>query len=73
MTTIQLTRGQILEVMALLADAADTAYDADDIQICNNYERIHKQFDALNEVIAKRASERQLATLVLAEFTNDDI
>lgn len=73
MQTITLTRGQILDICALLADAADTAYDADDVVIGNYYTKLHEQFDTLNSVIARRASERQLATLVLAEFTNDDI
>lgn len=73
MTQITLTRGQILEICALLADAADAADVDGEHHICRNYERIHQQFSLLNEVVAERASERQLATLVLAEFSEGDI
>lgn len=72
MTQITLTRGQILEICALLADASDDHYCADDTIMGNHYLKLYEQFDALNEVVARRASERQLATLVLAEFTDDD-
>ena len=73
MTQITLTRGQILEICALLADAADAADVDGEHHICANYERIREQFEALNVIVGRRASERQLATLVLAEFSESDL
>lgn len=73
MTTIQLTRGQILDLMQLLVDKADELVNNEQVHECHYYLDMHSQLLTLNKVISQRASERQLATLVLAEFTEGDI
>lgn len=74
LTTLTLTRGQILDLMSLLVDKAEDAVDnKDDVMLCHYYLDLHSQFLGLNTIIKNRASERQLATLALTEFTESDI
>ncbi len=74
MQTIKLTRGQILDLMTLLTERAEDAIDnEEDTMACNYYLDLHSQFLQLHNIIKTRASERQLATLVLTEFTDEDI
>lgn len=73
MQTIQLTRGQILDLMSLLSDKAEDLIDNDEVRLGHYYLDMHSQFLELNNIIKRRASERQLATLVLTEFTSEDV
>ena len=73
MTTLTLTRGQILDLMSLLCDKAEEVLDNDEVRLAHYYLDMHSQFLGLNTIIKNRASERQLATLALTEFTESDI
>ena len=57
----------------MLSDKAEEVLDNDELQLAHYYLDMHSQFLKLNNTIKRRASEHQLATLVLTDFTSEDV
>ena len=67
MTQLNLTRGQILDIMVLLFDREDEAYDNGDEPLAVYWANMAMQFAQLNEKLEERPGEKREATLILVD------
>ena len=67
MTELNLTHGQILDIMSALFDREDEAYENGDETLAAYWTNIAMQFAHLNEKLEERPGEKREATLVLVD------
>lgn len=67
MTELNLTHGQILDIMSVLFDREDEAHDNGDEQLAVYWASMALQFAQLNEKLEERPGEKREATLVLID------
>lgn len=67
MTQLNLTHGQILDIVEALFDREDGARDTGDEGIAAYYANIAMQFSKLIEKLEERPGEKREATLVLMD------
>lgn len=67
MTQLNLTHGQILDIVETLFDREDEARDTGDEGLASYYSNMALQFSKLIEKLEERPGERREATLVLVE------
>ena len=67
MTQLNLTHGQILDIMELLFDREDEAHDNGDESLAVYWANMAMQFAQLNEKLEERPGEKREATLVLLD------
>ena len=67
MTELNLTGGQILDIMSALFDREDEAYENGDETLATYWANMAMQFAHLNEKLEERPGEKREATLVLVD------
>ena len=67
MTELNLTHGQILDIVESLFDREDEARDNGDDGLASYYANMAVQFSYLNEKLEDRPGEKREATLVLID------
>lgn len=67
MTELNLTHGQILDIMGALFDREDEAHDNGDEALAVYWANMAMQFAQLNEKLEERPGEKREATLVLVD------
>lgn len=67
MTQLNLTHGQILDIVEALFDREDEAHDTGDEGLAGYYANMALQFSKLIEKLEERPGEKREATLVLVD------
>lgn len=68
MTTLNLTSGQILDIIKILEQKEEYYEGIDDLNMANYYWDMKSQFSIVYEKLQDRPGEKREAVLVLADY-----